>query len=224
MARARRARQRRRTDWVYRPNARLLGGGGSPLDGADTSGTYEAQVRSLTTGITSAHVLWLVDAADRDTSVYVTSNTRVSGLQKSAKPEGKRTRVRFVEGHIYFEPQTWAVGNIMAMGVRICALEQDYLTGNASVDPDMTMWLGTGSTLGASAASFYANDKQLCMYEQRMYKAFSANDQSIMVMRIRARLNWALQAHHGLALWMEGETTGVNVRYQTWLRTLVEVP
>lgn len=211
---------RRKMDWVYRSNLRGLST--APWTGTDSLGTYEFQVRSLTTGIAGATALWLVDAKNREMSGALTNSNQAQLQPSASRPEPSRTRVHMVEGIIYIEPSTWAVGNLMAMGVRICALEQDINTGLASVDPDMTMWLNAAAGMQQSAAAIYANDKQLCMYEQRAFKSFGDNG-SIMVMRIRARLNWTLQAQHGLALWLEGESTSVNVRYQTWLRTLVSV-
>lgn len=220
MARSRRRsvpRGTRGTDWVYRSNLRGLTS--APFNAVDSLGTYEFQVRSLTSGFATAQALWLVDAADRENSVAVTSTTQAALQSKAAKPEGPRTRVLEVEGHIYIEPSTWAAGNLMAVGIRICALEQDIVTGLASVDPDMTMWLNTGVGY-AGAAAVYANDRQLNMHEQRAYKGFSDN-QTFMVVHVRAKTPWTLQSHHGLALWLEAESTSVNVRYQTWLRTRV---
>jgi len=209
---------RKHTDWVYRAN--VPGLTVAPLNIGDNLGTYDFSVRGLTTGVANAQALWLVDAADKEQSVY-RSAPGAAGIQSmAAKPEGPRTKVLAVEGIIYFEPSTWAAGNLMAMGVRIMAIEQDIVTSVALVDSDMTMW-NTTSAGFQDAASRYANDKQLNMYEQRMFKSFGDNG-SIMVMRIRARINWTLQSRHGLALWLEGESTSVNVRYQTWLRTLVQ--
>lgn len=210
---------RRKRDWVYRPNVRGLAT--APFSGTDSLGTYEFQVRSLTTGAAGAQILWLVDAQNRDLQTSLTGVGAANFLPGSARPAPSRRKVLAVEGIIYVEPSTWAAGNLMAMGVRIGAYEQDINTGLASVDPDMTMWLGPAGGLGQGAAAIYANDRQLCMYEQRAFKSFGDNG-SIMVMRIRTRLNWSLQPQHGLGLWWEGESTAVNIRYQTWLRTLVE--
>lgn len=230
MARSRRRavsrRPRRKTDWVYRSNMYGLGGGATPLQQVDIQGTYEWSVRGLTAGYGTSQVLWLVDAQDREWSIAPYSATGVAATMqsKAAKPAARRTKCLFVEGHIYFEPTTWAVGNLMAVGARIVAMEQDILTGFAVLDADYTMWNNGMAGPGRGAAAIYANDRQLNMWEKRMYKAFTSNNEALMVMHIRARLNWALQPHHGLGILLEAESTSVNLRYQTWLRTLVEVP
>jgi len=224
MARSRRRMmrtKRERTDWVYRSDMYGLRDGGN-VGGQSLDGTYDWDVRSLTSGQATAQVLWLVDAADRELSLAAVADATATLQSRAAKPEQKRTQVRAVEGVIYFEPTTWAVGNLMAIGVRIAAFEQDINTGQAVVDGSYTMWRRAGANgPERMAASIYANDRQLNMYERRMWKAFASNNEALMVMKIRARLRWSLPSHHGLALWLEGENTGVNVRYQTWLRTLV---
>lgn len=210
------------TDWVYRSNA-YASNDGAPWT-YDQLGTYEHSVRSLTSGHPTAQALWLVDSSNHYHTISFVNATVMGAQNGAARPEGKRTKVLAVEGLLYLEPTTWAVGNLMAMGVRIAALEQDINTGLASVDPDMTMWANALQGPGRASASVYANDRQLTMYERRQFKAFTSNSEALMVMHIRARINWTLQAHHGLALWLEAESTSVNMRYQTWFRTLVQRP
>lgn len=217
MARGRRrgAVVRKHRDWVYRPNSVASA---APLNSVDGLGTYEFAVRSLTTGQASAQVLWLVDAEDRDTMIARTSSAASGFLSAAAKPSTARRKTLMVEGQMYFEPSTWALGNVLAVGMRIIVCEQDVLTGLGSLDADYTMWNPT--TVGQQAA-FFANDRQLNLAERRMWWGFSDNGQ-VMQARFRLRVPWTLQPHHGLGLYLESPTTSVNLRYQTWLRTLVE--
>lgn len=218
MARSRKARSRAvrvRPDWVYRAN---LTTGASPLNASDVLGTYDFGVKAISTGASNAQVLWLYDSRNRmGSNVLRQSSTTFGYLAGSARAEGTRPKVHAVEGLIYVEPSTWAAGNLMAMGFRIGAYEQDPYTGLASLDPDYTMW-NTSAT--QPQAAFYANDRSFNMWESRNFKSFGDNG-SIMVVRVRARLNWSLSANFGLGLYVEGELTSVNCRYQCWLRTLV---
>lgn len=217
MARSRRRSSAKtaRKDWVYRPNLFAIA---APYNAIDAAGTYDIAVRGLTTGFATAQCLWLLDSANRRKTAPMMLSTAGGGIMAgSAMPEGKRTRVHAVEGMIYVEPSTWAVGNLMALGLRIGAYEQDPTSGLASVDADYTMW---SAAINATKTSYYANDRGYNQWETRAFKSFGDNG-SIMIVRIRARLKYSLNAGYGLGLWVEGESTGVNVRYQTWLRTLV---
>lgn len=187
--------------------------------GADVLGTYEFSVRALNSGFTNAQSLVLVDSADRQ--VPVMSGSAVNTLTPSP-PGGWRAQrgviCAMVDGHIYVEPSTWAIGNIMAIGVSIGAFEQD-MTGVATVDSLYTMW---NNATPAAPAAHWSNDNQRTnLWSRRQYKGFSSNDATIMVVPVRARLRVRLREWEALMVWLELESTSVNVRYQTWLRTLV---
>lgn len=202
-------------DWVYRSNQYT---NTTPATISDTLGTYDANVRTLTTGVATANTLVLVESQNR--ILHVTAGPAVNQMSiggGQARPDDKGRKCLRVQGHIYIEPSTWAIGNIMAIGVRIGAFEQD-LTGVASVDALYTMW---NNNTPSVPAAYWSNQGRTTLWSRRFYKGFSANDQTIMVVQVNAKINCRLNPHEALMLWLEGESTSVNMRYQTWLRTWV---
>ncbi|WP_165962521.1 hypothetical protein, partial [Arthrobacter terricola] len=201
-------------DWVYRGSSVGLA---APLGIADSLGTYDFAVRTLSSGPVNAQGLWLYDSANREVNISRTSAAAGGILDGASRPHVAGDQIVMVEGQLYMEPSTWAVGNVLALGVRIGEFEQDLLTGLPSVDADYSMW---NPAVVAQTEAAFANDHRNNRWERRYWMGFDTND-ALQVVTIRARINMRLRGTAGLALWLEAASTSVNLRYQTWFRTLV---
>lgn len=203
-----------KADWVYRPNGRNTGGSGN----SDVLGSYEPQVLGMLTGVDQATVGILYDSADHMRSgVTENSQTANTNISSTARAEGKRARILGYEGIMYVEPSTWAVGNLIAMGVRIGKFEQDSLTGLVLVEAEYSMWEYNAPAM--AGPNVYANGTPW-VEERRMHYGFSDNS-VFTIMRFRRRCNVVLRPNECFAMWCELEATSVNTRIQRWMRTLV---
>lgn len=202
---------RPRPDWVYRNDARAVAG----LGGSDDLGTYSVVVKALTSGVVNALGMVLYDSANR-MQANVPAGAGQGYLSRAARAEGRKPHIRAVEGLVYLEPTAWALGNLIAYGSRILIAEQDIDTGVPVLDAEYSMWANGLVT----SASLWANQGRQNVQEKRLFYGFSDN-QAFTV----ARYSWtglrALEPHEALFLYMELETTSVNVRFQPFLRTLV---
>lgn len=217
MAKSRRKATARRSsrpkaDWVYRANVRAA----APLVGADALGTYEPAVRNINSGHQEGNAIVLYDSHN-----YVAGAVRTPSalgvLPNAGRAEGSKATALRVEGQMYLEPSTWAVGNIMAAGMRIFVAEQDIASGLCLLDPDYSMWENTVTTQPAD----FANNYRMNMREVRFFQGFDTND-VLWSIRFGWRGRMRLQANEALWLWLELEGTSVNGRYQSWFRTLIQ--
>lgn len=226
MARARargrtRGRTKRRADWVYRPNARLVATYG--VIDADVVGSYTGYIPAHGTGPGNAqgHVLY-------DSQNYLKALVGgpfaqpTSALPRAARAEGRNPTILAVEGIVYWEPSTWALGNLMAIGMRLGTFQQSPGTGSFLLDPGYSMWIdepaGAGSDL--SVPALWANNGRGNAWERRIHYGFSDN-QAFTVVRVRWRGRRTLKPDECFGLYTELEPTSVNTRTQFWLRTLV---
>lgn len=209
-----RSKPREKADWVYRPDARATGGSAE----ADTLGTYEPIIKTLASGIESVQVPVLYDSRDHMTSTIRGSITTSADLATSARAEGRRAKILGYEGIMYVEPTQWAIGNLIALGVRVKKCTQDTLTGLAVVDPAESMWqFDVPSQQGPWT---FANGYPFFVEERRVHYGFSDN-QVFTVLRFRRKCRVSLAPNEMFAMWLELEPTSVNVRIQLWMRTLV---
>lgn len=205
------ARRRVKADWVYRANARS----NTPLTGTDLLGTYDPLVRALGTGTAEANALVLYDSSNYVRTI-TPGSAGLGSLPSAARVEGKKASVRAVEGTLYVEPSTWAVGNLIALGIRIGIYEQDYGGGSARVITEMSMFNNNLQWTPALGA----NNGRENMREWRIFEGFQENS-AVFSYRLRWKGKRSLAPNEGLFLWLEGEETSVNIRYQTWFRSLI---
>lgn len=207
--------RRRKADWVYRPDLRASD---DLLDG-DTWGSYEHTVKAQTSGVTNARSHILYDSVNRLASLTLGAGNGNAFVPRAARAEGRKPTILAVEGIVYVEPSTWAIGNLIAMGLRIGIFDQDPIDGAMIVEPDYTLWIAGLPTAGNTAA-IWANQGRRNLWERRVHHGFSDN-QTFIVVRVRWRGRRRLEPHEALVLYTELEPTSVNVRTQSWLRTLV---
>lgn len=207
-----------KTDWVYRGHEWDQEGSTIGV----FNGTYGETTRSLNAGLANVQVPILVDSQN-----YLTQSTQGAGsgtpafISRAARPEGRRTIVREVQGQIVLEPNAWALGSHLRMGWRICALEQDPQSGLAAVDAGLSMW--ANGAVAAFDVSIWANMRAYTLAEGRFFQTFSDNS-SMFVLKPTWKGRWALQEQHALYFWLEAPLNSVNMIYNTWARTRVEVP
>lgn len=203
---------REKADWVYRSSVRAIG---TQLPGNDTLGTYEALVRGQSSGVTNATALILYDSQNRRMATGRFA-AGPGGFQAAGIAGGRSPRVLGVEGSIYVEPSSWAVGNLIAHGMRVCIFEQDVASGSALLDVDYSMWANATT----SSPADWVNQGRSVLLERRRHHGFSQN-QTFFTAGFRWRGRRVLAPHEGLFLYLELESTSVNVRFQTWFRSLV---
>jgi len=198
----------RKADWVYRPDAFVEGGD------PDELGTYDSSLRTVVSGQAGRAAFCLYDS--QNVQLQRMTSVAANYLRKTGRAEGRAPLMLRVQGHMYLEPTIWAVGNIIAQGFRILIEEQDPVTGLMIQNSSYSMWAG----VAGSHPAMFANEKNY-MYDARIYKVFNLNSDSHRDWRIDVRMRRRLQPHQALWLYTEGESTGVNVRLQMYLRTLV---
>lgn len=217
-ARTRRTMSHRRTrvkgDWVYRANVRTIPGITGTTD--DTLGTYGVGIRTQSSGINNATVIWLYDSHDRmQYTASSTASAQLGRMSPAARAEGKKAVIRRTEGYFEIEPSSWALGNICRWGWRLGAFEQDPFTGLTSVNVGYGMW----GRNPPSTADYWADVKNW-VKEGRLNKAFNNEMASpSWVIPIHWHGKWTLRANEGWGFWIEGEVT--NIRYDTWFRSFV---
>lgn len=228
MARSRRRSPRRRekADWVYRgPVATPVDDSDTPIGDPKTAGlaSYTQFVTTMNTGAINARFLVLYDSQNR-LAHWAGTSTGVGGsrygvLNRAARSEGRRARILATEGSIYIEPSTWAIGNVMAFGWRLGAWDQDPQTGLISLPAGYSMTQNV--TLSTQDAPDVWANTYNWVREGRFFRGFNSNESNVFNLRIMWRGRRALRGNEAWGLYMEGAPTGVNVRLQPWLRTLV---
>lgn len=215
MARPPRRRARRSFDWVYRPD--IWDESGNQVD---SRGTYSPIIKSLTVGPSNALGLILYDSEERLTAGAAwTANNAPRQLIRAARAEGRRPFIKMVTGQFYVEPSAWAAGNVVALGMRIGIFEQTSDTGAIGIQSTYNMWSQTAANPWQPAN--FANDRKSRLWETRVMKTFNASTANSWVIPIRASINRTLGPEECLAIYLEGESTSVNMRLQSWLRTLI---
>jgi len=218
-----RKRSRVRADWVYRNSAKVFGTG---IQANDQLGTYESAVQSQNTGVANAtsHILY-------DSNNYIGVLTRggigsaaTSGttgvLGRHIRAEGRKPMIMAMQGAIFCEPQTWTLGNVMAVGIRIGVFEQD-ISGVFSLDIGYSMWAPEAG-VPFSTPAHWANNTRNNKREWRFWKSFGdASTPPLMVLRLFWRGRAYLEGNECFGLFTELQSTSVGTRMQYWCRTLV---
>lgn len=229
MARSRRRptrRRRVRTDWVYRGNTWTLA---EPQVQVGTAGTYNdlaGGVKTQVIGIGNAQSLVLLDSSDFYAELAMQGNISAAAgnpvMQTGeARAEKRRQVVRAVEGLIHVEPATWAIGNNMYWCFRLGIWEQTEREV-FSLDPNYSAWTDTSVAFNNVSVGHYANMKRTNLKEWRIMEVFNSN-LSFWNIRVRWRGRRVLEPHECFGIYSEGGAGSVNIRYHTYLRTLVEV-
>lgn len=202
--------RRPRPDWVYRSNAIRSDGT------ADLLGTYKWPTFSVTSGKANASILMLYDSQNY-LRQPVNTLTGSFFLAQSGRAEGAKPLCLRVQGQIYSRPSTWALGNVLAYGLRILVVEQDPETGLGTIDADFGMWQPTV----AGKEGTWRNPQQI-VWEKRYWRSYSSNETSpSLILPIDVRMRRRLKSNEALALYMETADTSVTAVFQMWLRTLV---
>lgn len=219
-----------RGDWVYRGDTTAV----YALTPSTTQltpalnvprGTYSPTITTITAGPETSNVFMLYDSQSRmrhqASTFFTAANTfGYADLHGAARAEGREPLILAVEGMIYFEPTVWALGNLMAIGIRPIVLEQDPADGGVLLSPTYSMW-DDGTVLQAPIGNCadWANDK-MWLLDRRIHHGFSDN-QTFITPHFRWKGRRRLKPNQCLALYVELEGTSVNVRMQPWLRTFV---
>jgi len=212
------ALRRKRADWVYRGNQYQAGIAGAGMD-PSVQASYTPSITSIMSGLVNSRALILYDSVNR---LKVVAGVGVSGanfMERAARAEGRRPSIMASEGTIYFEPDTWALGNLWAIGWRLGVFLQDPVSGAVSVPGTYTMWTDGG--MGDNPA-VWANDKKW-VQEERFFKTFTDNQgNGVTTLHYRWRGRRSLGPDECFALYIELEPTSVNGRLQPWCRSLVQ--
>lgn len=194
----------------------------SPLTGSDLRGTYEPTTKSLAVGQGESEGLILYDSHTWLRQAGAGLGTNLGSVSGASRAAGRRATVLTVAGLIYIEPTAWAIGNAINLGWRIIRAEQDIQSGAVILDATYTMWLNGAFGMGPAAS---ANDAHTNMREGRFMRTFStSNSNTSFNVPIFWRGKCTLADRECLALYLELEASGgaVGLRYQTWIRSLVQ--
>lgn len=208
-----RRRSSRRFDWVYRSDIRAA----AAQPGSDRLGTYDGQIKSFSSGQANASSVVLYDSSMKMSGGTMAPGPGVGFYNRAGRAEGRKAQVKAVEGIVYLEPTMWALGNLIACGLRIAILEQDLVGGQGLVDAEYSMWTNGLQT----QPSTWANQGRQNMWERRIHYGFAADAPAFVVARVRWTGLRRLEPHEALYMYIELESTSVNVRSQWWLRSLV---
>jgi len=203
-------RKRVKRDWVYR----------GPEESADGRqydlATYAPGLfRAMDDEQSVGHVLY-------DSQNYmlddVSDTERV--LNRAARAEGRRAQTFMVDGWMSVQASTWSLGDEIGLGMRIGVFDQDSAEGNIQVDAAYTMW-ENGSFIN-DTPSVYANQQRSNLWTNYFVLHFATgNEQSLRLLRIRARARAYLNSGECLGLYMQCRLGTVALRYWLALRTLV---
>jgi len=210
-------KRRQRADWVYR-GYEYDEEGGAVLDHE----TYGNSVFTLSGTTPAAGVLY-------DSRAYLMESTTRGGgpgaMLKAGRAEGgRRPHIIRVQGYIFPEPTTWAVGSLIEVAFRIGIFEQDIPTGDVITPSiDWTMWNNVGLLPEQSAT--WANMRRQNLWERRIRRRFStSNDQAASTIIVNATISAKLNEEECLAIVGQCSGASVDMRGQWWLRSLVVDP
>jgi len=227
MAKSRRSRRpREKADWVYRG---FVGNAydqfEEPFGDTEASGlpSYSQFVVSQSAGAESAGFLVLYDSQNRMAHLMGTATTTSGAsygmLPGAGRAEGKRAKILATEGVMFLEPSTWALGNVLSIGMRLGAWDQDPETGLVSLPAAYSMWSNvTGSV--QTDVSLWANSYNHVL-ERRFWRGFNTSESNIFPQRLRWRGRRTLRPNEAWGIYLEVPPTAVAIRRQSWFRSLV---
>lgn len=200
-------------DWVFR---------GSEWDddagAADPSlASYTGAFRSLVAGESTALILY-------DSQNYIRESVGTDPanlfLNRAARAEGRRAQTYRVRGWLGWEATTWTLGNNVYFGWRIGAFEQDNGDGGVLVPAGYNMLAPVVFT--DNQPDVYANMQRSNAWEHFIaYHFATGNETSRRSMNLNVAARRSLAANECLALYWESALSGVNIRYSSFLSTLV---
>lgn len=206
------ARRKPRADWCFRGPIYTGAAGGFEQEGA----SYTSVFRSFTAGESISLILY-------DSQNYFHESVGVDPtetMSRAARAEGKRATTIQVKGFIGWEATTWSPGSNVYFGWRIGAFEQDASDGGILVPAGYTMFQGTA--FPSSTPALYANMRMQNAWEHIIAYHFAAgNETSRRSMNIRVPAKRTLPPNYCLALYWELAPSSVDIRYTTYLQTLV---
>jgi len=206
-------RKREQWDWVYR--SRMVGF--SPFNAADTLWTYGPQIRAISSGVSSSLAFVLVDSYNYIQSrIGLNAASAATMLRPAAAPEPRRTTIRAVTGQMYIEPSTWALGSFVGVGMRIVKAEQAH-TGEALFAAGYSMWADVAPDDAATWANQATN-----LRERRWDTTFAAGQPNAWNLKMGWSGRTTLRPEEALFLYVELDGTSVDLRTQTWFKSLVK--
>jgi len=229
MARSRRrarAPRRLKADWVYRGVALYPGDTASDawLDESLGLASYfmESPI-TWTAGTANARFLVLYDSQNRLTQLLNTFSVAgsfgtVTAVPKAARAEGRNPRILASEGQVVITPSAWALGNVMFFGARLGVFEQDPSSGQVVLNADYHM-MGASASIHSQAAT-WANQPGW-VREWYVYRTFHAERVPEYIFRYRWRGRRVLEPHQCFGLYLESDSTSVNMATRPACRTLV---
>lgn len=209
-------------DWVYRSRQYLD-------DGSTTSvspGGWSPASNTLNSGATNSVALILVDSANFTTK-NLTPNAAVaeSGfVMGPARVDGRGQLIGAVQGHVFITPSTWAVGNILSVGIRLTIAEQDVDDGIPELDADYAINRPAAAAVPANDLTLFAN-QQGSLKDWYVYRQFADNS-AVIVVSIFWKGKRRLRPEECLFLHLEGNSPfesggAVNCSVSSHVRTLV---
>lgn len=210
-----------RADWVFRTHSINSSTGVQ----ADSLGTYGPVQVLHNTGPAAAQSHILYDSHEQlGTSVVGgvqnPAGTPIRVVSRAARAEAKRATILAVRGCLIGIPDGWIQGNVMALGMRLGAWEQD-MTGVFSIDGVYSMWVENNLTPFERVAH-WANFRRTNRWERRWTRAYNAETLSpIWTIPIFWKGRATLEPNECWGLYTEMENTSSRMRIQYWLSTLV---
>lgn len=210
-----------KADWVYRQHGIRTDTGVQ----VDSLGTYDEVQVILPSGVQNAqsHILYdshvqigMQTAAGTQTP----AGTPIRYVNRAARAEGSRATILRTQGIIVVQPDGWVLGNVIALGWRIGAWEQDT-TGVFTLDAAYSMWVRQVAT-PFDPPAMWANFHRLNAREGRVFREFNSTQVSPL---FPVYINWRgrrrLDPKDCWGIYTEGAPTSIQIRQQFWLRTLV---
>jgi len=210
-------RRKSRADWVFRNDGLAFNVDGNAVFTQDELGTYSPDAAVVTSP--SAIGLILYDSRNYlGTLNFGGPAGLVGAMSLAGRASARKARTHMVRGSVLVDTSSWAVNDELILGLRIGVFEQSPVNGSPQVDANYSMFDNLG---GASMAQF-ANQQRSNLWERRVVRAFSDSNQGgVFQIPIFARTPARLNDEECLALYVELDTGSVNMRFTSWLSTLV---
>lgn len=138
-----------------------------------------------------------------------------SGTSAVAWPEhGEMQVVRAVRGTMIFQPDTWTLGTRYKLTCRLVVRPMDEATDGAIIDP-----------VEAPQDYFFANEKFLWQWGPFLKTFSTSNDMEVFNIAVKWKGYRRLEKNEAVYMWIAlGNQTNVTMRFETYLRALMDVP
>jgi len=209
-------------DWVYHSRQYLLDGSTSAV----SPGGWSPVSNVLTTGATNSVALILLDSNNFTTKTLLPNAALGdSGFVTGAsKPTERGPLVTAVEGHLFISPSSWAVNNIMSVGIRLTIAEQDGDDGIPELDADYSILRPGAAAVPANDLTLFVNQPG-ALKDWYVFRQFSDNS-AVVTVRIFWKGRRRLRPEECLFLHLEGNHPAegggaVNCTVASHVRALV---